>query len=91
MHAQQKKSTVTEYKKVFTTYTFSDLDPVPGVTKIYPCHRFDGYTDRSVQKEWKVVELENDYIKLMILPEVGGKIWVAIEKSRGKPFFYIIM
>src|SRR5215217_6195584 len=84
----QQKSTIKEYKKVFKTYPFSDPDPVPEVGKIYPYYRFDGYTDKPVEKEWKVVELENDYIKIMILPEVGGKIWAAIEKSTGKPFIY---
>ncbi|MEO6723112.1 MAG: DUF5107 domain-containing protein, partial [Ferruginibacter sp.] len=84
----QQKSTIKEYKKVFKTYPFSDPDPVPEFGKIYPYYRFDGYTDKPIQKEWKVVELENDYIKLMILPEVGGKIWSAIEKSTGKSFIY---
>jgi predicted Zn-dependent protease len=84
----QQKATLKEYNKSFTTYPFSDPDPVPQMTKIYPYYRFDGYTDKAVQKEWKVVELENDYIKVMILPEIGGKIWAAIEKSTGKPFIY---
>ena len=85
----QNKTTIKEYKKVFTTYPFSDPDPIPKPdTKIYPYYRFDGFTNKSVQKEWKVIELENDYIKLMILPEIGGKVWSAVEKSTGKDFIY---
>ena len=84
----QQKATIKEYEKIFKTYPFSDPDPVPGVGRIYPYYRFDGYTNSAVQKEWKVVELENDYIKLMILPEIGGKIWAAIEKATGKSFLY---
>jgi len=84
----QQKATVKEYGKIFKTYPFSDPDPVPEMGKIYPYFRFDGYTDKAIQKEWKVVELENDYIKVMILPEIGGKIWAAIEKSTGKSFLY---
>tara|TARA_R110000868_G_scaffold156599_1_gene383543 strand:- start:23273 stop:26368 length:3096 start_codon:yes stop_codon:yes gene_type:complete len=85
----QNKPTIKEYKKVFTTYPFSDPDPIPKPdTKIYPYFRFDGFTDKPMQKEWKVIELENDYIKLMILPEVGGKVWSAVEKSTGKDFVY---
>ena len=84
----QQKTTVREYKKNFKTYPFSDPDPVPEMGRIYPYYRFDGYTDSPVQKDWKVVELENSYIKLFILPEIGGKIWSAIEKSTGKPFIY---
>ncbi len=84
----QQKATVREYSKIFKTYPFSDPDPVPEMGKIYPYFRFDGYADKAIQKEWKVVELENDYIKVMILPEIGGKIWAAIEKSTGKSFIY---
>jgi hypothetical protein len=87
--AQNNAPTVKEYKKYFTTYPFSDPDPVPKPqTTIYPYYRFDGFTDKPIQKEWKVVEMENDYIKLVILPEVGGKIWSATEKSTGKDFIY---
>jgi tetratricopeptide (TPR) repeat protein len=32
--------------------------------------------------------MENDYIKLSIFPEIGGKIWGAIEKSTGNEFIY---
>jgi lipopolysaccharide biosynthesis regulator YciM len=89
VNAQNNAPTIKEYKKVFTTYPFSDPDPIPKPdSKIYPYYRFDGFTDKPIQKEWKVVELENDYIKLTILPEVGGKVWSAIEKSTGKDFIY---
>jgi len=82
-------ATVHEYKKTFLTYPFSDPNPIPDISgKIYPYYRFDGFTNQGVQKEWKVIELENDYIKVMILPEVGGKIWSATEKSTGRPFIY---
>ena len=85
---QQGPAKVKEYKKVFKTYPFSDPDPIPEVGRIYPYYRFDGYTNKPVNKEWTVVELENDYISLIILPEIGGKIWAAFEKSTGKSFLY---
>ena len=81
-------TTVKEYDKVFTTYPYSDPDPVPAVTKFYPYFRYDGFTDQPVPKKWKVVELSNDYLQLLILPEVGGKVWAAIEKTTGRPFLY---
>ena len=86
--AQNNPATINEYKKVFTTYPFSDPNPLPVMGNIYPYFRFDGYTNKPFQQEWKVVEMENDYIKLMILPEIGGKIWAAVEKSTGKSFVY---
>ena len=86
--SQPQKATVKEYDQVFTTYPYSDPSPVPALTSLYPYFRYDGFTDKPVQKTWKVVELENDYIKVMIMPEIGGKIWTAIEKSTNQPFIY---
>ena len=84
----QQKATIKETTKKFKTYPFSDPNPIPEMNKIYPYFRFDGYTNTPIQKEWKVVEMENDYIKVLIMPEVGGKIWSAIEKSTGKSYIY---
>ena len=88
----QKNATITEEIREFKTYPFSDPDPSPILIgkqkKIYPYFRFDGYTTTSQNQKWKVVKLKNDYIELYILPEVGGKIWGAIEKSTGKEFLY---
>ncbi|HTE08214.1 MAG TPA: DUF5107 domain-containing protein, partial [Flavitalea sp.] len=81
-------ATVKEYLKTYTTYGFSDPDPIPAFTSIYPYYRFDGFTTIPSQKKWKVVELENDYIRLTILPEIGGKIWSAIDKKNGTDFLY---
>jgi len=81
-------STVREYNKKFPTYPFSDPSPIPMNTAVYPYFRYDGFTTKSVDKDWKVVELENKWIKLLILPEIGGKVWAAIEKSTNRPFLY---
>src|SRR5690606_26701961 len=67
---------------------FSDPDPIPSPAKLYPYFRFDGFTDEAVEKPWKVVLLENDYIEVQIMPEIGGKVWTAIDKKTGKPFLY---
>jgi hypothetical protein len=82
------KTVVKEYDRVFTTYPYSDPDPVPNMSRFYPYYRFDGFTDKPVEKKWKVVELSNDYLQVLILPEIGGKIWAAIDKTTGKSFIY---
>ena len=86
--SQSGKATGKEYNQTYTTYPYSDPSPVPVLSSLYPYFRYDGFTDTPVQQEWKVVELENDYIKVLIFPEVGGKVWTAIEKSTGQPFIY---
>lgn len=70
------------------TYPYSDPNPIPEPGKIYPYFRIDGFTDKSVVQTWKMVVMENAYVKLWITPEIGGKIWGAVEKSTGNEFVY---
>jgi len=79
---------VYEQQMMFKTYPYSDPDPVPEIGRIYPYFYFDGYTSTGLMQEWKMVVLENDYIKVFICPDIGGKIWGAVEKSTGKEFLY---
>ncbi|WP_147383980.1 DUF5107 domain-containing protein [Maribellus luteus] len=79
---------VSEQLIEFKTYPFSDPNPVPEINRIYPYFYFHGYTNNAVQQKWKMVVLENEYIKVFVCPDIGGKIWGAIEKSTGKEFLY---
>src|SRR5674476_473236 len=91
-HAQNVS--VTESLKVIKTYPFSDPNPLPAmainnlVSRFYPYFMIDGYSNQGVNKNWKVVTMENDFITVTVLPEVGGKVWGATEKSTGKEFVY---
>ncbi len=84
----QSTASIKELRKTFKTYPFTDPNPVPTKSLIYPYFKFDGFTNKPTEKQWKVIELENPFIKLMVLPEIGGKIWSASEKSTGEPFIY---
>jgi tetratricopeptide (TPR) repeat protein len=87
----EAKAKVTEEVRTIQTYPFSNPNPVPMLTEdshLYPYHRFEGYAHESQRKEWKVVKLENEWIELWILPEVGGKIWGARVKKTGNEFIY---
>ncbi len=55
---------------------------------IYPYFRFQGYTMTPVDRSWKVITLENQWIRVLIAPEIGGKILGAFEKSTGRAFIY---
>lgn len=90
-------ATVTITRQKIKTYPFSDPDPVPALAHqkaknpdatIYPYTRFEGFSKEAVEREWTVVRLENPYLVVEILPEVGGKIWGAREKSTGREFIY---
>ena len=44
--------------------------------------------EQKVDKEYTLVKLENEYLELQILPEIGGKIYAAKDKTNGYDFFY---
>ena len=82
---------IIEENKSLKTYPFSEPNPIPILSKdrrLYPYHSFMGYSHEGTQKEWKVVTMENEHIEVSILPEVGGKVWGAIDKSNGEEFIY---
>lgn len=85
----QQQATVSENVQTVKTYPFSDPDPVADPSDLfYPYFRFDGFSAKGTDRQWKVVSLENDYIKLTLFPEIGGKIWGAVDKTTGKEFIY---
>ena len=82
---------ITEETREIKTYPFSDPNPIPILTKdsrLYPYHSFDGYSHEGKLREWTVIKLENDFIEVTVLPEVGGKVWGAIDKTNGEEFIY---
>ena len=91
MSAQGQKATIIEKQKILKTYPYSDPSPIPIVIKnpkIYPYNKIEGYSHQGKDIPWKVIILENDYLIVWVLPEIGGKVWGAIEKSTGKDFIY---
>ena len=88
----QQKATISEENREMITYRYSDPNPIPILAdknfRTYPYFTYDGYSQTSQKQSWKVIKLENDYIEVFITPEMGGKVWGAIEKSTGKEFIY---
>ncbi len=44
--------------------------------------------DVRTDREYEVVVLENEYLKIEILPEIGGRVYSALDKTTGYDFFY---
>ncbi len=55
---------------------------------VYPYPVIESISDEKADKEWKAVFLENEYIKVMILPELGGRIQMAYDKVKQRHFVY---
>ena len=55
---------------------------------VYPYPVIESISDEKVDKEWQAIWLENEYIKVMILPELGGRIQMAYDKIKQRHFVY---
>lgn len=56
--------------------------------KIYPYPTIEKISDEKVDKFYQAVYLENEYIRVMILPELGGRIQRAYDKTNDYDFVY---
>ena len=55
---------------------------------VYPYPVIESISDKKTDKEYEVVFIENEYIKVMILPELGGRVQMAYDKIRRRHFIY---
>lgn len=55
---------------------------------VYPNPVIEKIEDEKFDKEYKGLFLENKYIKIMILPELGGRIQMAYDKIKERHFIY---
>ena len=55
---------------------------------VYPYPVIESIADKPTPHKWNVVFLENDYIKVMVMPELGGRIQMAYDKIKQRHFVY---
>ena len=83
---------------VIPTYLAAPPSPVPrfyegrtyqgAKATFYPYPVQDVLTDVRTNRTYRAVFLENDYIQISVIPELGGRIWSAMDKANGYDFFY---
>jgi tetratricopeptide (TPR) repeat protein len=87
-----------EEQIVIPTYPIQDADPNPmflekrvyqgSSGKVYPNPFTDKVALEKSDKTYRAIMLENEFIKLMILPEIGGRIHAGLDKTNQYDFFY---
>ena len=55
---------------------------------VYPNPVIEKIADEKTDKEYTALFLENKYLKIMILPEIGGRVHMAYDKIAGRHFIY---
>ncbi|MFD2792531.1 DUF5107 domain-containing protein [Promicromonospora vindobonensis] len=56
--------------------------------RVYPLPFHHQIADEPHQRAWRAVHLENEWLRLVVLPELGGRIHVARERRTGRDFFW---
>ena len=56
--------------------------------KVYPYPVTQTISSEKTDKHYRAVYLENEYLKIMFLPELGGRVQRAFDKTNGYDFVY---
>jgi hypothetical protein len=54
----------------------------------YPYSIRDGLTDRRETQTWRSLNVENEYLRLTVLPDLGGHVYSCLDKRTGREMFY---
>ena len=94
----QSLVTIRESDEVIPTYPAGPPDPNPmfffgkqsqgAEGRIYPYPLYDNLTNIRSDKTYHVVYMENEYIRISILPEIGGRLLSALDKTNNYNFVY---
>lgn len=56
--------------------------------RVYPLPFIDRIATQGHDHAWQALHIENKYLRLMVLPEIGGRIHIGFDKINGYDFFY---
>ncbi|HSL85364.1 MAG TPA: DUF5107 domain-containing protein, partial [Bacteroidales bacterium] len=97
-HSSLAQVKLTDEEWVLPTYHVAPPDKNPmffrgesyqGASKVvYPYGLNDVISHEMTEQAWKALILENEYIKLCVTPEIGGKLYYATDKTNGYNFIY---
>jgi hypothetical protein len=83
---------------VIDTYAPADPDPYPAYLetrvyqgssgRVYPLPFHERISSTSEPRPWEAIHLENRWLRLMVLPALGGRIHIGYDKAAGYDFFY---
>lgn len=96
--AGRAQVTVREDKITLPTYEVGPPEPHPifyfgrayqgAKGPVYPYPLLDKLTDNKREKTYRILYLENEYVRIGVLPEIGGRIFEAVDKTNGYDFVY---
>lgn len=91
--AQTPAARVWEAPLTIPTYELGQPDPNPPLfgtrrRPVYPYPMLDTLTNKRVDKSYNAVYLENEYLRVTVLPELGGKLYAIYDKTAQRDVLY---
>ncbi len=56
--------------------------------RVYPYPMDDNLTNNKTDVDYQIIQVENEFIELGIVPELGGRVYYAIDKTNNYNWFY---
>ena len=56
--------------------------------KVYPLPFTDRIAEKPVDRKWKAIWIENEFLRVLVLPEIGGRIHSIQDKTNGYDLIY---
>lgn len=98
MTRQQEQVAAWEASVSIPTYRIGEPDRNPMFLEkrvyqgssgvVYPHPVIERVFDEKVDQDYTAVYLENRYLKIMLLPELGGRVQMALDKTNDHHFVY---
>ena len=83
---------VSIIEKNILTHQITPIGPLPSVMDpdgVYPYQSYCETSDRPNIKKYTFVRLENNYLAVLLCPDLGGKVYSMIHKKSGKEVLYV--
>ncbi len=90
--------TLTERDEVIPTYLSGPPDPNPmfyfgrqsqgAEGRIYPYPLYDNLLQRRGEQSYHLIYLENEFVKIGVSPQLGGRLFSAVDKTNNYDFVY---
>lgn len=94
----QSSVTIREAEEVIPAYLIGPPDPNPmfyfgkssqgAEGRIYPYPLYDNHTNKKSDKIYHLIYMVNEYIKISLLPEIGGRLFSAFDRINNYDFVY---
>lgn len=55
---------------------------------VYPLPVYSRIATKPVDRRWRAIHLENEFVRVMILPEIGGRVHLFRDKTNGYDVIY---